>query len=284
MKTKSILLATAGSTVDGRNIDDKMLKEMASSYKPATYGSRVNIEHIRGISGDGPFRAYGDILELSTGEIEVDFNGKKEKRTALYGVLDLHDDAKALIDAGQKVYPSIEIEPNFGGQGFAYCMGVAMTDSPAAIATQRWQFNRRQPGTLHVEGEEAIALELAEAAGDDDAADGFVGKFGAMLDNFATKFGLSPKKDEPKPEDKKDDPAVTSDAAAMFAMFRPLFEGVSQTFTTELKAARQEFRQEFDGLGLKVKKLEDGVETNPARHFTPRPPSDGKAGQYADVF
>jgi hypothetical protein len=36
MKTKPFLLATAGSTVDGRVIDEKMLKEMADSYEPKT--------------------------------------------------------------------------------------------------------------------------------------------------------------------------------------------------------------------------------------------------------
>ena len=92
MKTKPFLLATAGSTVDGRNIDDKMIDDMASSYDPKTYGARVNIEHFRGISPDGPFKAYGDVLELSVGEIDVNFNGKTEKRKALYGVFDVTDE------------------------------------------------------------------------------------------------------------------------------------------------------------------------------------------------
>lgn len=56
-RTKPFLLATAGSTVDGRTIDDKMIAEMASSYDPKTYGARLNIEHIRGITGDKPFRS-----------------------------------------------------------------------------------------------------------------------------------------------------------------------------------------------------------------------------------
>ncbi|PTR05019.1 capsid scaffolding serine peptidase GPO, partial [Novosphingobium sp. GV055] len=38
MKTKPFLLATAGSTVDGRTIDDAMLQQIASSYDPKTYG------------------------------------------------------------------------------------------------------------------------------------------------------------------------------------------------------------------------------------------------------
>ena len=89
MKTKPFLLATAGSTVDGRAIDDNLLKEMASSYDPKTYGARLNIEHIRGISGDKPFRSYGDVLELSTAEVDVNFNGKTEKRLGLFGTFEV---------------------------------------------------------------------------------------------------------------------------------------------------------------------------------------------------
>ena len=120
MKTKPFLLATAGSTVDGRNIDDKMIEEMASSYDPKTYGARLNIEHIRGHFRPGPVPRLWRRAGASTGEIEVNFNGKTEKRKALFGVLDVTEDAKKLNDAGQKVYPSIEIEPNFAGKGFAY--------------------------------------------------------------------------------------------------------------------------------------------------------------------
>jgi hypothetical protein len=160
MKTKPFLLATAGSTVDGRTIDDAMLQQIASSYDPKTYGARLNIEHIRGVTGESPFRAYGDVVELSIGKTEVNFNGKKETRTALYGVFDVNEDAKKLNEAGQKVYPSIEIEPNFAGKGFAYLMGCALTDSPASIATQRLEFNRSLPGALTVAGETPEALEF----------------------------------------------------------------------------------------------------------------------------
>ena len=44
----AVLLATAGSTVDGRSIDARDLEQIAASYDPKTYGARVNIEHIRG--------------------------------------------------------------------------------------------------------------------------------------------------------------------------------------------------------------------------------------------
>ncbi|WP_298290407.1 GPO family capsid scaffolding protein [Novosphingobium sp.] len=275
MKTKPFLLATAGSTVDGRTIDDKMLEQMAESYNPKTYGARLNIEHIRGISGDGPFRAYGDVLELSVGEVDVDFNGKTEKRKALYGVFDVNDDAKKLNEAGQKVYPSIEIEPNFGGKGFAYMMGCALTDSPAAIATERLQFNRSLPGTVTVSADKAEPLEFADA----DVTQGgsaLLAGMAKLFDGFAAKFTKADEKPEPKADDPKADPAAFD-----FTQMRELFDGLGQTFATAVDGLRTEFRAEADALAVKLKKIEETQERTPDHNHRARPVASGNNGNYA---
>ena len=277
MKTKPFLLATAGSTVDGRTIDDKMLKEMASSYDTKTYGARLNLEHIRGISGEKPFKAYGDVLELSTAEVDVNFNGKTEKRLGLYGVFDVTGDAKALNDASQKVYPSIEIEDNFAGKGFAYLMGCALTDSPAAIATERLQFNRARPGTLNFSRDESAALEFVDDATGDGTS--FLTKLSGVLDGFAAKFG-TPAKIEEKPETKEEKPAAPFD----FSVLKSMFEEFGKSVTTEIGTIRNEFRSEVDGLTLKFKKMADEKEETPAHNYSRRPPSDGKSGAHKGVF
>lgn len=280
MKTKPFLLATAGSTVDGRVIDDKMLEEMAEGYDPKTYGARLNIEHIRGISGQAPFRAYGDVLELSVGEVEVNFHGKPEKRKALYGVFDVTDEAKALNEAGQKVYPSIEIEPNFAGKGKAYLMGCALTDSPAAVATERLAFNRTLPGTIVLargaegQGNDPAALEFAEASEGESGA-GFLAGLKGVLDGFAAKF--APASNDPAEEPNNEDKPQAFD----FAQMRPLFEELGQTFATSIDGLRGEFRGEIDGLGVKLKKLEDEREETPAPTHLARPAAAGANGQYA---
>jgi hypothetical protein len=279
MKTKPFLLATAGSTVDGRTIDENMLKEMASSYDPKTYGARLNIEHIRGISGDKPFRSYGDVLELSTAQVDVNFNGKTEKRLGLFGVFEVTDDAKALNDASQKVYPSIEIEDNFAGKGFAYLMGCALTDSPASIATDRLQFNRQMPGTIHFSRDEAAQLEFSEDKSGGDDGGTFLTGLKGVLDGFAAKFGTS--KPEEKPAPKPDDKVP---APFDFAQLAPLFDQFGQTVAKEIGAMRAEFRTEVDGLAIKLKKLDDEREETPADHHHRRPKSDGKAGNYAGIF
>lgn len=277
-RTKFFLLATAGSTVDGRTIDDKMLDEMASSYNPKTYGARLNIEHIRGISGDKPFRSYGDVAEVKVGEVDVDFNGKLEKRKAFYGAFDILDDAEQLNAAGQKVYPSIEIEPNFGGKGHAYLMGVALTDSPASIATERLQFNVTRPGALTYSRDEGALLEF------DDKKDvltpeggGFLNALTAVLEKFT-----GAKKDDPAA------PAVQQPAAAPgtidMAAITTLFTDMGKAFESALQAQTNAFRGEIDQVTLKVTSLAKDIEGTPAPNQLSRPLSSGSQVNLSKVF
>lgn len=275
-RTKSFLLATAGSTVDGRNIDDKMLEEMASSYNPQTYGARLNIEHIRGITGEKPFRSYGDVAELSIGEVEVDFNGTKEKRKALYGTFDVLEDAQQLNAAGQKVYPSIEIEPNFGGKGHAYLMGVALTDSPASIATERLQFNVTRPGALNVSRDVAAALEFADDKGDvTTEGSSFLNALTGILEKFT-----GTKKDDPAPQPVQQ-PAAQPGALDM-SVLTELFTGLGKTMDTAMQAQTSALRGEIDQISLKVTNLAKEVETTPAGGQPTRPLSNGQTFAVTD--
>jgi hypothetical protein len=281
MKTKAFLLATAGSTVDGRVIDDKMIEEMASSYDPMTYGARLNIEHVRGWDGTGPFRAFGDVLELSVGETTVNFNGKPEKRKALFGVFDVTEDAKKLNDAGQKVYPSVEIEPNFGGKGFAYMMGCALTDSPASIATERLKFNRSLPGTFRLSHDTSAALEFAEEGDASAGGGGFLNALNGVLDRFADKFGSKEPATPPAPPASEPAQAATFD----FATLRGMFTDFGQTVSASIDGLRNEVRTELDGFGVKLKKIEDEQEGAPAPSFRARPQATGnKAGDFKGIF
>ena len=278
MKTKRFLLATAGSTVDGRNIDANMLTEMAEGYDPKTYSARLNIEHIRGFSGEKPFRAFGDVLTLETEEVDVNFHGKTEKRLGLFGTFEVTEEAKKLTSEGQKVFPSIEIEPNFGGKGKAYLMGVALTDSPASIATQRLEFSRSQPGWLTVGTDDKAMAYSLEFEGEDGAAspaaDSFLGKFGAILDGFAAKFGVT--EGAPAPKAKEDE-----SGALDFAQLHPLFADLGKSFSDELSAFRKETADREDAFDLRFKALEDKLQATPAEGYSQRPAAAGANGDQA---
>ncbi|WP_312958726.1 GPO family capsid scaffolding protein [Stutzerimonas nitrititolerans] len=165
-RSKWTRIAVEGATTDGRTIERSWLEDIAAQYNPATYGARINCEHIKGIAPESPFGAYGDVLAVKAEEVEID--GKQ--KLALYAQLQPNDALLALNKKGQKVYTSIEVQPKFADTGKAYLIGLAITDSPASLGTEALEFsakhgtlaNRKQhPDNLFTAAEEA-ELEFEE--------------------------------------------------------------------------------------------------------------------------
>lgn len=132
-KSKKFRVAREGATTDGRKISRDWIKQMAANYDPKTFGARVNLEHLKGVLPDGPFRAYGDVLSLSTEEE----NGKLH----LIAEISPTDDLVAMNKKRQKVYTSIEVNPSFADTGEAYLVGLAVTDDPASLGTEMLEFS-----------------------------------------------------------------------------------------------------------------------------------------------
>lgn len=147
-KTKSFIVAVAGDTVDGRVIEPQWLTDIAATYNRATYGARVNKEHIVGLSGTEPFKAYGDVLSCSTEQVELQLGGKTVKKLALRAEIEATDDLVAMTAAGQKIYTSIEVAPNFANTGKAGLVGLAVTDTPASLGTDVLSFAIQHPGAI----------------------------------------------------------------------------------------------------------------------------------------
>ena len=147
-KTKSFIVATSGDTVDGRVIEPQWLTDIAATYNRATYGARVNKEHIVGLSATEPFKAYGDVLSCSVEPITLTIGGKEQKRIALRAEVEATDDLVAMTAAGQKIYTSIEVAPNFANSGKAGLVGLAVTDTPASLGTDVLSFAIKHPGAI----------------------------------------------------------------------------------------------------------------------------------------
>jgi hypothetical protein len=141
--TKYFRIGTEGATTDGRNIERAWLEQAAKNYNPATYGARVDLEHIKGIDPSSLFKAYGDVLALKTAEIDI--NG--EKKLTLLAQIDPTPELVALTKARQKIYTSMEIAPKFADTEEAYLVGLAITDNPASLGTEMLQF-AAQSGAL----------------------------------------------------------------------------------------------------------------------------------------
>lgn len=135
-KSKWARIAVAGDTTDGREISSAWITQMAQTYNPDTYGARINLEHIRGIDPNGLFGAYGSVLALKTEKVTI--NG--EQKDALFAQIQPNDNLLAINQKDQKIYTSIEVDPNFAKTGQAYLVGLAVTDSPASLGTEMLQF------------------------------------------------------------------------------------------------------------------------------------------------
>ncbi|WP_241586422.1 GPO family capsid scaffolding protein [Rosenbergiella epipactidis] len=138
--SKFFRIGVEGDTCDGRILSGGDIREMAETYDPRVYGCRINLEHIRGLLPDGVFKRYGDVAELKAEQIDDDstLNGK----WALFSKISPTDDLIALNKAGQKVYTSMEIQPNFANTGKCYLVGLAVTDDPASLGTEYLEFCR----------------------------------------------------------------------------------------------------------------------------------------------
>ncbi|HFX6308539.1 TPA: GPO family capsid scaffolding protein [Acinetobacter baumannii] len=135
-KSKWFRVAVAGDTTDGREIQSESIIQMAQTYNLNTYGARINLEHIKGVSPDGIFGAYGDVIALKTEKVTI--NG--EQKDALFAQIQPNENLIALNQKNQKIYTSIEVDENFAKTGQAYLVGLAVTDSPASLGTEMLSF------------------------------------------------------------------------------------------------------------------------------------------------
>ncbi|EIO27945.1 GPO family capsid scaffolding protein [Escherichia coli] len=126
--SKFFRIGVEGDTCDGRVISAQDIQEMAETFDPRVYGCRINLEHLRGILPDGIFKRYGDVAELKAEKIDDD--SALKGKWALFAKITPTDDLIAMNKAAQKVYTSMEIQPNFANTGKCYLVGLAVTDRP----------------------------------------------------------------------------------------------------------------------------------------------------------
>ena len=186
-KSKWFRIAVAGDTTDGREIQSDWIIQMAENYDPNTYGARINMEHFRSAFPDGIFGAYGDVLALKTEKVTID----GEEKDALFAQIEPTQSLIALNKKRQKVYTSIEVDPNFANKGKAYLVGLAATDSPASLGTEMLQFaagakvnpfadKKQRPENLFTAAQE-VSLEFEEVKEQQSYSAGLIQKVKEMF-------------------------------------------------------------------------------------------------------
>lgn len=280
-QSKFFRVAVEGATCDGREISRQDIVDMAATYNRVTYGARVNMEHIRGFSASPPFNAYGDVLAVRTGEVELMLGGKPVKKLTLEAQIEPTDDLVALNAKSQKIYTSIEINPNFAETKKAYLQGLAITDSPASLGTEILAFaagmgannpfasRKQDPGNFFsAASETALEFEDAPATPATETA----GLFAAATE-FFKNFGKTEKPADPVVPPVSDPKTPANDNMAA---------EIGQGFTklTELIAAQsRDFKAVTDGLRTDFTAFKTAVENTDGDQQR-RGPADGR-GNFA---
>lgn len=198
--SKWFRIGVEGDTCDGRVISATDIQEMAETFDPRVYGCRINLEHLKGILPDGPFSRYGDVVELKSEKIDDD--SVLKGKLALFAKITPTDDLIAMNKKLQKVYTSMEIQPNFANSGKCYLVGLAVTDDPASLGTEYLEFCRgakfnplnrfkAEPGNL------ISVATLAELEFEDQAENVFT----ALSDKVKAIFGRKQASDDARFQD-----------------------------------------------------------------------------------
>lgn len=262
-KSKWVVVATEGATTDGRAIHREWIEQMAEQYDPKnTYGARINLEHLRWRyfdKGDAHSHSYGDVLAIKAQERD---DGKLQLLAELAPTESLIE----LVKQKQKVYTSVEINPNFADTGKAYLVGLAVTDSPASLGTEYLTFcagakhspladRKQHEGNLFTEAVET-ELEFTEEAVPVPWLDKFKAIFSKAKTDNDGKFAEHEKAMELLAEQ-------FSELTAENDRLKGEFSAVSVELA-ELKKQAGEFAEKFAKL-----------EQEPSANYTPRPKATG---------
>ncbi|HEY0626675.1 MAG TPA: GPO family capsid scaffolding protein [Allosphingosinicella sp.] len=268
-KSKFFRAFVAGNTIsDGRQITPEMIDEIVETFNPDTYSPRINVEHIAGYSPEPPFNGYGTVIAVKAQDDEIEIAGAKETRRALYCQVDGNDQLVKLAKADQKPFPSVELTPSYTGTGKVGLVGLAFTDNPASIATQRLQFSRSAPGTIFASGDAAAEIEFEEQPADPTSiTDAIKSGFAALAASFSAK-----PKEEPKPKEGPKQKAANDNDFAAFAT--AIGDQVATAVAAAVKPSNEavaKLQQDFTALTAKLEATEASTNFN-------RSPATGGGG------
>lgn len=182
-------VATSGKTADGRTIEAQDLRDMAEAYDPALYTATIWYEHIRYVG------SFGTVTELKAEDLE-------DGKVALFAKLQPNDRLLALNKEAQKLFTSIEIQPEFADTGKAYLAGLAVTDEPASLGTEPLHFSRRAEKGNYFANLEPLGELIAAPDTDEAAALSFFTRLFNALGKGGPESPATPK-DESTPMDPK---------------------------------------------------------------------------------
>ncbi len=227
-----VIVATEGSTVDGRKITKSWINDMAALYSKDEYTSLIWPEHYRSAWAVFEGKNWGVVEELKAED--------KDDKRRLFAKITPN---QYLIDAnkdGQKLFTSIEPNPDYKGEGRCYLMGLAVTDSPASTGTTQLKFSRSNGEEISFEADGLEEIDLSECFSRSD-------KFFSYCKAFFTG-GEQPQ--EPTDSQPEDEEPMNQE------QFKQVMDGI-----TSIGTKQGELEEKFNTFSTKQKPDVDGEET-----------------------
>ncbi|WP_419237934.1 GPO family capsid scaffolding protein [Photobacterium leiognathi subsp. mandapamensis] len=134
LKTEWIRVATEGTTIDGRTITKEWIDQMAETYNTEEYVGLIWPEHRR-------FNWFEGKEEDNWGEVVAVKSEMQNGKQRLFVQLRPNSHLLLANEKQQKLFTSIEFDPDFCSTGKCYLVGLAVTDRPASTGTTRLQFS-----------------------------------------------------------------------------------------------------------------------------------------------
>lgn len=259
-------IATEGATIDDREIPRDWIVEMAESYDPKVYGARISLEHIKGVTPDSPFKAYGDVLALRAQE---NADGKME----LFGDLDPTDELRAMNKARQKIYTSIEVYPNFAKTGKAYLSGLAVTDTPSSLGTEMLSFCAQQGDKSPLASRKSSKTAMFSAAvdaGDIEKADAEFSSSAPTDDKSSLRDRIKAMFSRTEKSAERGDDALRNEVAEGMQLFADRHQALEER-VDGLPTADQ-----FTAMQAKIDEMYAALDATP--DTPPRTPATGSTG------
>ncbi|AUI87693.1 phage capsid protein [Vibrio azureus] len=236
------IVATEGPTVDGRKITREWLTQIAENYALSEFTALIWPEHRR-FGGYGS--NWGKVLEVKAEEVD----GKMR----LFAKLEPNQYLLEANKLGQKLFTSIEPNPDYKGQGKCYLMGLAVTDSPASSGVSLLQFSRQEGHTTQLSCSQLEAINLDECYSKTE-------RFFALCNAFFNSGDEQPERaPDPEPEEEE----VTEEQ--LKAALQEQFSIMKGELKDELK---QEFNQQAPTSSEPQGQPEDDVQTLSLEQFS----------------
>ncbi|MBP3140125.1 GPO family capsid scaffolding protein [Aliivibrio fischeri] len=248
------IAATEGATIDGRTITKQWIEDMADQYSMAEYGALIWPEHSRSRWDKFEGKNWGTVDEV-----------KSEKRAGKYRLLVKVTPNKYLLAAnadGQKLFMSIEPDPDYCGSGRCYLMGLAVTDSPASTGTTLLKFSKKNGEENSHEYSQLEELDLSDVLNVDHS---LIASAFSTIANFFSSGGQLPTIKQQTSEPEEDEEPMNSE---QFSQMMGKLEKIEEK-QTELESKQTEFSAQVQKISVSPEEETEPTKNDEQEGITP---------------